>query len=66
MIGSYDLAIGPTLIFRTAEVDATDHSSGNQLGLAPGPIGKLAGPWVAETANVWRLAPRSSKQVESI
>lgn len=52
MIGSYDLAIGPTLIFRTAEVDATDHSSGNQLGLAPGPIGKLAGPWVAETANV--------------
>lgn len=26
--------------------------------------GKLVGPWVAETANVWRLAPRSGKQIE--
>jgi ABC-type transporter Mla MlaB component len=26
--------------------------------------GKLAGPWVAETANIWRLAPRSGKQIE--
>jgi ABC-type transporter Mla MlaB component len=26
--------------------------------------GKLAGPWVAETANAWRLALRSGKQIE--
>jgi ABC-type transporter Mla MlaB component len=26
--------------------------------------GKLAGPWVVETANVWRSAPRSGKQIE--
>lgn len=26
--------------------------------------GKLAGPWVAETANVWRLAPPSGKRIE--
>jgi ABC-type transporter Mla MlaB component len=26
--------------------------------------GKLAGPWVAETANVWRQALRSGKQIE--
>jgi ABC-type transporter Mla MlaB component len=26
--------------------------------------GKLAGPWVAETANVWRSAPHSDKQIE--
>jgi hypothetical protein len=26
--------------------------------------GKLAGPWVAETANVWRSAPGSGKEIE--
>lgn len=26
--------------------------------------GKLAGPWAAETANAWRSAPRSGKQIE--
>ncbi|MGP0072067.1 MAG: STAS domain-containing protein [Bryobacteraceae bacterium] len=26
--------------------------------------GKLAGAWVAETANAWRSAPRSGKQIE--
>jgi len=26
--------------------------------------GKLAGPWVAETANVWRSAPSAAKQIE--
>lgn len=26
--------------------------------------GKLAGPWVAETANVWRSVLRSGKQIE--
>lgn len=26
--------------------------------------GKLAGPWVEETANVWRSAPRAAKQTE--
>lgn len=26
--------------------------------------GKLAGPWVAETENVWRSAPSSGTQIE--
>jgi len=26
--------------------------------------GKLAGPWVAETENVWRAMPRASAQIE--
>ena len=40
----------------------TVHEDGGQCRLEL--AGKLGGPWVAETENVWRSAPCSGKEIE--
>jgi hypothetical protein len=40
----------------------TVHQDGGRYRLEL--AGKLAGPWVAETENVWRSAPCSGKEIE--
>jgi hypothetical protein len=40
----------------------TVHQDGGRYRLQL--AGKLAGPWVAETENVWRSAPCSGKEIE--
>jgi hypothetical protein len=49
-------------IDRKAMLRITVHEDGGQCRLEL--AGKLGGPWVAETENVWRSAPCSGKRIE--
>lgn len=56
------LVPGMRFIERKAMLRITLHEEGGQCRLEL--AGKLGGPWVAETENVWLSAPCSGKEVE--
>ena len=53
---------GMRFIERKAMLRITVHEEGGQCRLEL--AGKLGGPWVAETENVWHSAPCSGKEIE--
>ena len=53
---------GMRFIERKAMLRITVHEDGGQCRLEL--AGKLGGPWVAETENVWLSAPCSCKEIE--